>query len=151
MVAAREGSQQLVEILLKQPQQYVTNAMARILATPEILGQMLRQVKSKEDGIRKAGILSNFLFEGLPKQFFKNRPYFIKLLSDQELQELSLPSTPPSDYESDEFTAPEEVVEEPVDTPVDTSQYLPSPLFRPDVQGPAAEPATFWFLPQALD
>ena len=143
MVAAREGSQQLVEILLKQPQQYVTNAMARILATPEILGQMLRQVKSKEDGIRKAGILSNFLFEGLPKQFFKNRPYFIKLLSDQELQELSLPSTPPSTYESDEFTAPEEVVieKEPVDTPVDTSQYLPSPLFRPDVQGPAAEPA----------
>ena len=83
------------------------------------------------------------MFRGLPKQFFKNRPYFIKLLSDQELQELSLPSTPPSTYESDEFTAPEEVVieKEPVDTPVDTSQYLPSPLFRPDVQGPAAEPA----------
>ena len=139
MVAANEGAKSFVDFFLKQPEVHTVNAMARILADDKVLGQMLREVKNKEDADRRVNIVLDFLYTGINQSFFRNRPYIIKLLSDEDLILLNQPSTPPPTYESDEFTPPslekpvEEVTEE---TTTETSQYLPSPLFRPRADAP---------------
>ena len=139
MVAANEGAKSFVDFFLKQPEVHTVNAMARILADDKVLGQMLREVKNKEDADRRVNIVLDFLYTGINQAFFRNRPYIIKLLSDEDLILLNQPSTPPPTYESDEFTPPslEEPVEEVTEeTTTETSQYLPSPLFRPRADAP---------------